>query len=82
VITQEAFIRVVRDELRLPLADPALETNFDQTVNWRSMQVVRLFVAMERATGQRVPIEKLLAERTVAGVFSLYAGADLEREGV
>jgi acyl carrier protein len=78
-MTRERFIGIVRDELRLPLADRALETNFDQTVNWRSLQVVRLFAAMRDATGLRVPIERLLAERTIAGIYSLYSA---EPEGV
>jgi acyl carrier protein len=82
VITREAFIHIVRDELRLPLADPDVERSFDQVVNWRSIQVVRLFVAMEKATGLRVPIERLLAERTIEGIYGLFTESTMEPEGV
>lgn len=73
MISKDAFIRIVRDELKLPLANSDLEAEFDQTVNWRSIHVVRLVVALEKKTGQRVPVSRLFKERTTGGIYNLFA---------
>jgi acyl carrier protein len=86
VITQDDFIRIVRDQLRLPLANADLESDFDQVVSWRSIHLVRLFVALEKHTGRRVPVARLFEERTVRGVYSLFAegvaAPEVERRGL
>lgn len=79
MLTQTDFISIVRDQLRLPLANADLERDFDQVVNWRSIHLVRLFVAVEKRTGLRVPVARLFEERTVRGIYTLFAG---EPEGV
>lgn len=73
MITQDDFIRIVRDQLRLPLANPDVDGDFDQTVNWRSIHLVRLFVAMEKQTGLRVPVARLFEERTLSGIYGVFA---------
>ncbi|GAB3837255.1 acyl carrier protein [Micromonospora andamanensis] len=73
MIGQAEFIRIVRDELRLPLADPDLEHSFDQEVNWRSLHRVRLFVAMEQHAGRRPEVGTLFEERTVRGIYTVFA---------
>lgn len=79
MITQDAFISIVRDQLRLPLANADLEHDFDQEVNWRSIHLVRLFVALEKQTGQRVPVARLFEERTVRGIYDLFAAPEATR---
>ncbi len=79
MISQADFIRIVRDELRLPLADPDLEHHFDQEVNWRSLHRVRLFKAMEEHAGHKVPIGSLFEEQTVRGIYSVFAGSGDDR---
>ncbi|MEK8107767.1 phosphopantetheine-binding protein [Micromonospora sp. M12] len=72
MITRELFIHTVRDTLKLPLGNPDLEHDFDQTVHWRSMHRVRLIAALERETGRRVPVGRLFAQTTVSGIYQLY----------
>ena len=74
MLTRTDFISIVRDQLRLPLANTDLEKDFDQVVNWRSIHLVRLFVAVEKRTGLRVPVARLFEERTVGGIYQLFAG--------
>lgn len=81
MISQDDFIRVVRDELMLPLADSDLENNFDQTVNWRSVHLVRLVVALEEMGVPRVPLGSLFKERTARGVYRLFTASATTRQG-
>jgi acyl carrier protein len=69
MITREGFIRIVRDELALPLYDADLQADLDQVVHWQSIQILRLIVALERETGRHVPISCLLEQRTLEGMF-------------
>jgi acyl carrier protein len=73
MLTQNEFIRTVRDELKLPLANPDLEHDFEQAVQWRSVQRVRLFATIEERTGLRVPVHRLFEEQTVGGIYRLYS---------
>jgi acyl carrier protein len=73
VITEASFIQLVRDELALPLADTDLETDFDRVVSWDSMHVLRLVAAVEKETGKRIPVGKILAERSLRGIYELVA---------
>jgi acyl carrier protein len=72
VIDKDDFIRIVR-QLRLPMADPDLENAFDQEIAWRSLHLVRLFVAMQKATGRKVSVARLFEERTLSGVYRVFA---------
>jgi acyl carrier protein len=73
MITQTAFIQLVRDELALPLAETDLENDFDKVVAWDSLHLLRLVAAVEKETGKRVPVGKLLAERSLRGIYDLLA---------
>jgi acyl carrier protein len=75
MITKDAFIHIVRDELKLPLSNPDLESEFDQVVNWKSVHLVRLLIKVEARTGRRVPVSRLLRERTTEGIYALFAAA-------
>jgi acyl carrier protein len=75
VISRNDFIRIIRDELKLPLANADLESDFDQVVSWRSIHVVRLAVLLEKRTGRRIPVSALFEERTPSGIYSLLAAA-------
>jgi acyl carrier protein len=71
VISRTDFISLIRDELKLPLADPDLESDFGQQLSWRSIHVVRLAVALEKRTGRKIPIADLFDESTPAGIYDL-----------
>lgn len=73
MISKDDFIRVIRDELRLPLIESEVDFDFDQVVNWGSVHLVRLVVALERKTGRRISVRRLLDERTPRGMYALLA---------
>jgi acyl carrier protein len=75
MLTQDQFIGIVRDQLRLPVTGD-LEQDFDQVVHWRSIQLVRLFLAVEELTGCRVSVADLLQQRTARGIYNVFAGED------
>ena len=78
MISRDEFNRIVREELRLPLADPDLEHAFDQEVNWRSIHRVRLFAAVEQLTGRRASVDRLFAEQTASGIYQVFADATVD----
>jgi acyl carrier protein len=71
VISRTDFISLIRDELKLPLANADLESDFDQRLSWRSIHVVRLAVQLEKRTGRKIPIADLFDETTPAGIYDL-----------
>ncbi|GGU99036.1 MULTISPECIES: acyl carrier protein [Kitasatospora] len=73
MITETAFIQIVRDELALPLAETDLENDFDKVVSWDSLHLLRLIAAVEKETGKRVSVGKLLSERSLRGIYTLLA---------
>ncbi len=75
MITETDFIRLVRDELALPLAKQDLESDLDGVVSWDSLHMLRLVAAVERETGKRVLIGSLLTERSLRGIYSKVAAA-------
>ncbi|WP_431038420.1 acyl carrier protein [Streptomyces sp. P6-2-1] len=75
MLSQSDFIRIVRDELALPLVDTDLESDLDQVVDWDSLHVLQLVVALENETGRRVPVAQLLQARTLSGIYEQAAAA-------
>ncbi|WP_041254617.1 phosphopantetheine-binding protein [Frankia sp. EAN1pec] len=75
MITQDDFIRIIRDEFALPLAGGDLESDLDQVVSWDSMHVLRLVSALEKETGRRIPIGRLLEELSLRGMYERVATA-------
>jgi acyl carrier protein len=74
VITETDFIRIVRDELALPLAGEDLDSDFDEVVSWTSLHMLRLVTAVERETGRRVPVGRLLEDRSLRAIYARVAG--------
>jgi acyl carrier protein len=74
-MTKEDFIHLVRDELDLPLSVDDLDADFDHVVSWDSMHMLRLVAAVERETGSRVPVGKLLADRSLSAIYARVAAA-------
>lgn len=74
-MTKEDFIHLVRDELDLPLGIDDLEADFDHVVSWDSMHMIRLVAAVERQTGNRVPVGKLLADRSLSAIYERISAA-------
>ncbi|GGZ48801.1 amino acid adenylation protein [Streptomyces inusitatus] len=72
MFTLDDLVRLVRDELALPLPVNGAVPDFDHALNWRSVDLVRLVLAVEKHTGHRVPIAELYRRRNLRGVHDLY----------
>ena len=70
-LTEDSFLALVRDELALPLAEDDLESDFDRIVAWDSLQTLRLVAAVEKKTGRRVPVGRVLAQQSLRGIFDV-----------
>ncbi|MCX4748919.1 phosphopantetheine-binding protein [Kitasatospora sp. NBC_01287] len=73
MITETDFIRIVRDELALPLNGNDLDGDLDGVVSWDSLHMLRLVSAVERETGKRVPVGRLLADRSLRAIYNRVA---------
>ena len=72
MITKDDFIRIVRDDLSLPLNGADLETELDsdRKMSWDSLHMLRLVAAVERQTGTRVPVGRLLEDRSLRAIYT------------
>ncbi|HSV68376.1 MAG TPA: acyl carrier protein [Mycobacteriales bacterium] len=68
-MTEDDFITLVRDELGLPLANDELDSELDGVVSWDSLHILRLVAAVERETSRRIPIGRLLADRSLRAIY-------------
>ena len=72
MITKDDFIRIVRDDLSLPLNGADLETELDsdRKMSWDSLHMLRLVAAVEGQTGTRVPVGRLLEDRSLRAIYT------------
>lgn len=78
MITRDDFIRIVRDELALPLNGADLEAELeggDRRMSWDSLHMLRLVAAVEKQTGQRVPVGRLLEDKSLGAIYAKVSGA-------
>ncbi|MBF9068424.1 acyl carrier protein [Streptacidiphilus fuscans] len=78
MITESTFIRIVRDDLKLPLNGIDLTDGLPADggpVAWDSLHVLRLVAAVEKETGHRMPVGPLLADKRLGAIFSAIQGA-------
>ncbi|MDH6121617.1 acyl carrier protein [Kitasatospora sp. GAS204B] len=71
MLTKDDFIRIVRDDLALPMNGIDLTTalDSDRKVSWDSLHMLRLVAAVERETGTRVPVGRLLEDRSLTAIY-------------
>lgn len=71
MITRDDFIRIV-DDLALPMngADLRTDLDSDRVVSWDSLHMMRLVAAVERETGTRVPVGRLLEDRSLRAIYT------------
>lgn len=77
MITESTFIRIVRDDLALPLNGLDLSDGIpaDSPVAWDSLHVLRLVAALEKETGRRLPVGPLLADKRLDAIYGAIHGA-------
>lgn len=66
MISREEFLELVRDELAVPVPHSGTD---DLAVDLKSLQVLQLVRALERVTGQRLPVGSLMEERSLNGIY-------------
>jgi acyl carrier protein len=71
MFSRDEFVDLLRDELAVLVTADDLAADVDQLPDWNSGNLIRLVVALERATGRRVPVDKLLTARSLETMYRL-----------
>lgn len=58
--SRDGFLRMLRDELGMDLAEEDLFTGLDRLAVWDSMYLLRLITAMEEDSGRRIEVRRIL----------------------
>ncbi|PXY23748.1 acyl carrier protein [Prauserella sp. PE36] len=70
-MSPDAFLELVRDEVGLELAEPDLDTAFDDLEGWDSVMMLKLLGAVEQATGRPAPMMAFLEATSLRGVHAV-----------
>ncbi|MGI5195721.1 acyl carrier protein [Streptomyces sp. CA-288835] len=73
--TIDEFVRLVRDELGMPLEEHQVSADLDQLPEWDSLYLLKLVTALEQATGRSLPVGRLLEARSLREIYRLAAPA-------
>jgi acyl carrier protein len=71
--TIDDFVRLVRDELGMPLEEYQVSADLDQLPAWDSLYLLKLVTALEQATGRSLPVGRLLEARSLGEIYQLAA---------
>lgn len=76
MITEEDFIRMV-GELALPTGGVELSGVLDREalMGWNSLHMLKLATAVERRTGKRVAVGRLMGDKSLGGIFDVLSAA-------
>ncbi|MER7050245.1 MULTISPECIES: acyl carrier protein [Streptomyces] len=69
--TIDEFVRLVRDELGMPLLDHEVACDLDQLPEWDSLYLLKLVTVLEQTTGRPLPVGRLLEARTLQEIYRL-----------
>lgn len=76
MISENDFLHLVRDELALPLGENTDGgSDLNRPIHWDSLLMLKLVAAVERRTGNRVSVGKLLRNRNLQSVYDTFAAA-------
>ncbi|WP_441250990.1 acyl carrier protein [Kitasatospora sp. McL0602] len=70
-ITTEEFVQLVNDDIGIPVELSELEADFDALPGWDSLHLLKLVTALEKSTGQKVPVGRLLEARSLGQILRL-----------
>lgn len=65
------FVGLLRDELGLDLSEQQAAADFDALPTWDSVHLLRLVTLIERETGRRVPVARVLQARGLREIHAL-----------
>ncbi|MCM2393819.1 acyl carrier protein [Streptomyces albipurpureus] len=69
--TIDEFVRLVRDELGMPLEDHEVHADLDQLPEWDSLYLLKLVTVLEQTTGRPLPVGRLLEARSLQEIYRL-----------
>ncbi|MER7951857.1 acyl carrier protein [Streptomyces sp. NPDC096079] len=69
------FLILVENEIGLSLTPATVGAGFDELSGWDSLHLLTLLTAIERETGQRVPMTQVLEATSLHDIFVLTAPA-------
>ncbi len=70
-ITTEEFVQLVNDDIGIPVDASELEADFDALPGWDSLHLLKLVTALEKSTGRKVPVGRLLEARSLGQIHRL-----------
>ncbi|AUG78817.1 Acyl carrier protein [Kitasatospora sp. MMS16-BH015] len=70
-ITTEEFVQLVNEDIGLQVEPTELEADFDALPGWDSLHLLKLVTALEKATGRKVPVGRLLEARSLGQIHRL-----------
>jgi acyl carrier protein len=69
--TIDEFACLVRKELGIPLADEDLAADLDRLPEWDSLYMLKLVTAIERSTGRKLVVGRVLEARSLNAIYEL-----------
>ncbi|MER6333975.1 acyl carrier protein [Streptomyces sp. NPDC001034] len=69
--TLDDYVRLVTDEIGMPIAPEQVAADFDELPDWDSLHLLKLVTALEPAIGRRVPVGKVLEARSLKEIYEL-----------
>ncbi|MEW2620561.1 acyl carrier protein [Streptomyces sp. NPDC048106] len=69
--TPDDYVRLVTEELGMPLAPEQVDADFDELPDWDSLYLLKLVTSLEAAIGRRVPVGKVLEARSLREIYEL-----------
>ncbi|MFE5487736.1 acyl carrier protein [Streptomyces sp. NPDC056527] len=67
------FLSLVHSEIGLSLTPATVGAGFDELPGWDSLHLLTLLTAIERETGQRVPMAQVLESTSLRDIYTLTA---------
>ncbi|MFD9036268.1 acyl carrier protein [Streptomyces sp. NPDC059567] len=67
------FLSLVHSEIGLSLTPKTVGAGFDELPGWDSLHLLTLLTAIERETGQRVPMTQVLESTSLHDIYALTA---------
>lgn len=69
--TLEDYVRLVNDEIGMPLAPEQVSSDFDELPYWDSLYLLKLITALEGAISRKVPVGKVMEARSLKEIYEL-----------
>ncbi|MFI8091586.1 acyl carrier protein [Streptomyces sp. NPDC086080] len=69
--TLDAYVRLVNDEIGMPLEPEQVGCDFDELPDWDSLYLLKLVTALELATSRKVPVGRIFEARSLKEIYDL-----------